>query len=339
MKRLKPLKGHRVLELCSLLPCPMLGLLLSDLGADVLKIEGTEGDPVRNVPPLAFGRGLMYHALNRGKTVRKLDLGKPGDRKQVLELVKDHDILLEGFRPGVLEGMDMGIHVLSAYNPDLLVIRMSALGQNQWTRPAHDLNLVGLSGVLGLNESLDPLPLQAADMSTAMLAAISTLAAIMEGQKGALDVPLVMGAHLAAFPVYARFTGPSDMRTDTRLLEGGYPFYRMYRTRDGRRVSVAAIEPKFVQRIIKITGLQRADQREMEQWFGAYTLQELIDVFSSTPACVEPVLYPWETVKHPVFKTMFAPLTERENTFLLPLTPFAGPEDVPKGTWVKERQS
>ena len=330
---LKPLQGRRVLELCGLLPCPLMGLLLSDLGAEALKIEGPKGDLVCKVPPFAFGKGLMYHALNRGKATLTLDLSRADGRKRILDLVKTHDILLEGFRPGVMEAMGIGPEVLARTNPDLLIVRMSAFGQDA-DRPAHDLNLVGITGALGISDSMAPLPLQVADMTSAVLGALSVLAAVMEGRRGIIDLPLIMGAHLASFPLYTRFTQPGDLNTENLLLEGGYPLYRMYRTMDGHRVSIAAIEPKFVQRVMAVTGIQNPETQELSTWFKSHKLDEIIQAFSNTPACVEPVLQPWEAANHPAMKAMFAPLTDGDRTFLLPLTPFADPKTVPDGPWV-----
>lgn len=328
------MKGRRILELCGLLPCPMMGLLLSDLGAKVLKVEGPKGDLVRKIPPFAFGQGLMYHALNRGKTRIILDLGQEKPRQQLIKLIKNHDILLEGFRPGIMEGLGLGPDELAKANPGLLIVRMSAFGQGSITRPAHDLNLLGISGALGLSDSLDPLPLQVADMTSATLGALSVLAALMEGRCGVIDLPLIMGAHLAGFPLYTRFTGPGDVRKENLLLEGGSPFYRMYKTRDNHRVSVAAIEPKFVQRVTDVTGNPNIGIQGLTRWFANRDLDEVIKSFSRAPACVEPVLQPWEAANHPAMNAMFATLRDGKRKFLLPLTPFTTPDNIPDGPWV-----
>jgi len=315
----------------------MMGLILSDLGADVLKIEGPQGDPVRGVPPFAFGQGLMYHALNRGKKTMTLDLGQTDDREHIIEAIRNTDIVLEGFRPGVLENMGIDPKGLTDIKPSLLFVRMSAFGQKAGDRPAHDLNLMGIAGALGMSDSLEPLPVQAADITSAVLGTLTVLAALMDGRGGELDIPLMAGAHMASFPLYTRFTGPDDTQEDNLLLEGGYPLYRMYETRGHKKVSVAAIEPKFVKRIAGVTGLKNLEEQKLGAWFAKRSLEDIIEAFSMSPACIEPVQAPWDAVHHSAMKAMFAPLSDGDKTYLLPVTPFASPEDIPaKGPWVRK---
>ena len=333
VKRLRPLKGRRVVELCGLLPCPMLGLLLSDLGAEVTKVEPPEGDPVRGVPPLAFGVGLMYHALNRGKRVVKLNIKQKAQRKSLIKTISSSDILMEGFRPGVMERLGLDPDYLTGLNPDLLIVRMSAFGQNLPDRPAHDLNLMALSGALGVQDGDQPLPVQAADMTTALIGAIAVLSALSQGITGVLDVPLFYGAHFIGFPVYTRFTKPKDLR-ENRLLEGGNPLYRLYSTGDQRRVSVAALEPGFVQQVMGVTGLKDVSEKALTSWFSARTLNEVIQAFSEKAACVEPVLMPWEVSEKGFSRPLFAPLSYQGSDFLLPITPFADQDRIPAGPWV-----
>jgi len=136
---------------------------------------------------------------------------------------------------------------------------------------------------------------------------------------------------IAAFPIYTRFPHPSQDEPSNRFLEGDSPLYSIYRTKDNKRVSLAAIEPHFVSVVLNRVG--GIDRNALSQWFGSKTLKEVLEAFSGFDACIEPVIPPWEAPLHLAFKPYFAPLNAPEGTFLLPVTPYA--TEIPKGCWVK----
>ena len=328
---LKPLKGKRILQLCSLLPCPFVGLILSDLGATVTKVEPPEGDFVRKVPPFAYNMGLLYHALNRGKRVVTADLRQEKDKVYIKELIAESDVVIGAFRGDFLEKQGFKIQDFLVNRPELIWVNMPAYpSDSQYkTKAAHDLNLMALSGAM--YEQKSPLPVQVADMSTAFVSVITIISALLQKRGGFFEVPLSMGAVMGAFPVYARFTSEQDFTSENRLIEGEFPFYNIYETADFRHISIAAIEPKFIKRIVAVTGGE-----DLKHWFKKRSLDEILQEFSENLDCIEPVIAPWQAHEHPAIRPLFATLeSERGIKYILPVTPFADPEEIPRsGPWV-----
>ena len=331
VETLKPLKGKRILQLCSLLPCPFVGLILSDLGATVTKVEPPSGDFVKKVPPFAYNMGLLYHALNRGKRVVTADLRQGKDKVLIQRLIAESDVVIGAFRGDFFKDKGFKIDDFLVKKPELIWVNMPAYPSNSKykTRAAHDLNLMALSGAM--YEQRRPLPVQVADMSTAFVAVITILSALLQKTGGFFEIPLSMGAVMGSFPIYARFTSKQDFTSENRLIEGGSPFYNIYETADSKRISIAAIEPKFIKRIVSVT---RGE--ELKQWFKKRSLEEILQEFSESLDCIEPVIAPWQTHEHPAIKGLFATLeSEKGIKYILPITPFADPKDIPEsGPWV-----
>jgi len=334
----KPLRGIRVLDLTMNLPGPLATLILSDLGAQVVKVEAPpHGDPLRAAPPLVGGTSALFHCLNRGKRFVALDLKNPRQREVFRALLARSDCLVEGFRPGVLPRLGLDPERLSAENPHLIVARLSGYGTGgpYRDRAGHDVNFLGLSGILDGQRDPDPLPIQVADVGGALLAAVSILAALLEpGPRPGriLDIPLLDAALLFAMPAHAREAAGDDPCPGRGFLEGGLPTYRLYRDADRRWVSVAALEPRFSE---QLAGL-----------FGSLDLDALCAGFSRLPRgrlfeqeplapCVEPVLSFSEAREHPAVRarSLFRIMKTGDQAIPLPVTPFAREDPVPDGPW------
>ena len=314
---MKPLAGVRVIEFDGLGPVTFAGLLLADWGAEVLRLTRSA-----DAPAAAFEEvgGALLH---RGRAAVPVDLKTPADRDRVLDLAARADIVIEGFRPGVLERLGCGPDALQARNPRLVVGRITGWGQTGplSSQVGHDLNYIGLSGVLHAMGEADrppapPLNLVGDYGGGAMLLAAGVLAALVEaratGRGRVVDAAMTDGTALLGGLFQAlRARGLwSDQRGDN-LLDGGAPFYRCYACRDGRFVAVGALEPRFYAALL--AGLEIAPEAapqydrsrwpEMTQMFAQQFERRDRDDwcarFSGSEACVTPVLSLSEAPRHP----------------------------------------
>jgi alpha-methylacyl-CoA racemase len=268
MSRL-PLEGVRVLDLSRLLPGGFCSLLLADFGADVLKVEDTGmGDYIRWSPPFYDGahdsaKSALFLSLNRNKRSIRLDLKSDGGRDALLRLVRDHDVVLESFRPGVLDRLGVGYERMREENPGIVYCAISGYGQEGSKRDAsgHDMNYLGLLGLLGLTGEAGGPPVQAAGQIAdlgggALMAAFGVLAALRErdgGPDGApgsglgqfVDVSMFDGALSWLAMVAASYFADGQVpRRGDLPLAGALICYRPYECSDGW-VSLGALEPKF----------------------------------------------------------------------------------------------
>ncbi len=239
------LEGVRVLDFTSRLPGPLAGLLLSEAGAEVVKIEPPAGDPLCSSIPGWPDAPATYAQLNRGKRVMRLDLKNASGRAQLEPLLRRCDVLLEGFRPGVMARLGLDYATLAAAHPRLIYCSLSGYGQSgaESQRAGHDLSYLAGSGVLSLlatrsGEPVVPGVLLADIAAGSYPAFMNVLLALLErartGRGTHLDV--AMARNLEPFALGARAG---------TLFTGGSPRYRTYRTRDGRALAVAALEPNF----------------------------------------------------------------------------------------------
>ncbi len=257
-----PLEGLKVLDLSRLLPGGFCTLLLADFGADVIKVEDTgTGDYLRWSPPHYEGAdrtagGALFLALNRGKRSIRLDLKTDRGKDVLLRLAGDADVLLESFRPGVLDRLGVGYERLRERNPRLIYCAITGYGQDgpNRDRSGHDMNYLGLNGLLGLTGDADGPPVQAAGQIAdlgggALMAAIGVLIALRErersGEGQLVDCSMFDGslAWLAMVAAEALASGQAPSR-GSLALAGGLTCYRPYRCADGY-VTLAALEPKF----------------------------------------------------------------------------------------------
>jgi alpha-methylacyl-CoA racemase len=274
-----PLEGLRVLDLTRLLPGGFCTLLFADLGAEVLKVEDTGmGDYVRWAPPYFDGaedsaKSALYLSLNRGKRSIRLNLKEERGREVLLRLVRDHDVLVEGNRPGVMDRLGVGYERLAQENPALVYCAITGYGQDgpYRDRSGHDMNYLGLIGLLGLTGEAGGPPVQSggqiADIGGGgLMAAFAILAALRErdrsGKGQLVDVSMADGALSWLAMVAARYfaEGVAPKRGDLELA-GRLICYRPYACSDGW-VTLGALEPKFWQAWCR--GVGREDLIEMQ---------------------------------------------------------------------------
>ncbi|MDO9074027.1 MAG: CaiB/BaiF CoA-transferase family protein [Rubrivivax sp.] len=267
-----PLQGLRIIELASIGPVPLCGMLLADLGADVVRIDRTE----------ASGLGVAMaprHDVNaRGRRSVALDLKTAAGRDAALRLIATADVLLEGLRPGATEKLGLGPADCHARNPRLVYGRMTGFGQTGPLASAagHDLNYIALSGALHAiggagGKPVPPLNLVGDYGGGALYLAFGVMAAIFErqhsGRGQVVDAAMVDGAASLASIFYGlHASGNWDGPRGENLLDGGAPFYDSYQTADGRWVSLAALEPKFFTQLAQALGLEpRFVQRQYDR--------------------------------------------------------------------------
>lgn len=302
-----PLRGVRVVEMASLAPGPFAGLMLSDLGADVVRVDRMEG----------LGQGSSTAVLGRGRRSVAVDLKQPAGPDVVLRLVQRADILIEGFRPQVMERLGLGPDRCLAVNPSLVYGRMTGYGQDGPMAGAagHDINYISVGGALGRigragHPPTPPLNLVGDFGGGGMLLAFGLVCGLLEaratGRGQVIDAAMVDGSALLMAPFFAGLTGGGDGRPYERgstMLDSGAPFYDAYETADGRWLSVGAIEPKFYAALLAGMGLadlDPQDQMDQDQWpktkeifrsvFLTRTRDDWCTIFEGTDACVTPVL-------------------------------------------------
>src|SRR2546423_9762672 len=313
-----PLADLRVLDLSRLLPGGFCSLLLADLGAEVLKVEDTGmGDYVRWAPPYYEGaeesaKSALFLALNRNKRSIRVNLKDEGGRDVLLRLAREYDVLLESFRPGVLDRLGVGYERLREENPGLVYCAISGYGQDgpYRDRSGHDMNYLGLIGLLGLTGDRGGPPVQAAGQIAdigggALMAAFGILAALRErdrsGEGQFVDVSMADGSLSWLAMVAARYfcEGPTPHRGDPELA-GSLVCYRPYECADGW-VTLGALEPKFWRNWCVGVGREDLVEKEFEEpgseahaqaaeGFKRRTRDEWQAFASEHDCCLEPVL-------------------------------------------------
>jgi alpha-methylacyl-CoA racemase len=314
-----PLSGIKVLEFQGIGPGPFAAMILSDFGADVVRIDRSKnvigGDP--EAPPA--------DVLSRGRRSIGIDLKSPDGVEAVLSLVEQADVVVEGFRPGVMERLGLGPDVCLGRNPRLVYGRMTGWGQEGPYAPAagHDINYIALAGALEPigrkgQPPLPPLNLVGDFGGGGMLLALGVCAALTEratsGEGQVVDAAMVDGAALLMTFIHAMTAmGVWGPERGTNMLDTGAHFYDVYETADGKYVSIGSIEPQFYAELLKLTGLEGQDdlpyQHDRAQWpamkerlaaiFKAKTRDEWCEIMEHTDVCFAPVLTPAEAPQHP----------------------------------------
>ncbi len=319
-----PLHGVRVVEMAGIGPGPMCGMLLADLGAEVVLVERARANPNAAGPfdSATLGDAALF---NRGKRSLAIDLKSPQAAGVVLDLVASADLLIEGFRPGVMERLGLGPEACRARNPALVYGRMTGWGQHGplAQRAGHDLNFIALSGALhhGGNPDQPPAapPTLVGDVGGGtLLLAVGLLSALhhakSSGQGQVVDAAISDGS--AWMTGLLRSFHAAGVWATTRgenLLDGAAPWYGVYACADGRHVSIGALEPNFYRELLARLGLDDdpgfADQYDRANWpaqrarltelFRSRTRQAWCEVFEGSDACFAPVLDFDEAPAHP----------------------------------------
>ena len=298
-----PLDGIRVIELAAIGPAPFAGMLLADMGADVVRVDRADASRPKDDRP---SRDL----LRRGRRSIGIDVKSSRGSELVLRLVERSDVLLEGFRPGVAERIGIGPEVCLARNPGLVYGRMTGWGQVGPLAQAagHDINFIAVAGTLDLLGRADCPPTPPANLlgdfgGGGMLLAYGVVCALLErgrsGRGQIVDAAMVDGAALLATFFCGLQLGPRG----TNLLDTGAPFYDVYECADGGWIAIGALEPQFYGRlreILALTGDHWSSQMDRNNWsrqrqdlteaFRTRTRDEWCAVFDGNDACVAPVL-------------------------------------------------
>lgn len=311
-----PLKGLQIIEIAGLGPSPFAGMMLADMGADVIRVERPGGG--------YFAMDPAFDFLNRGKRCIAVDLKNPKGVDIVKQLVSKADAFTEGFRPGVAERLGLGPEVLTALNPKLVYGRMTGWGQTGPMAHAvgHDINYISLTGALhaiGEQGGKPQIPLNVmGDFGGGgMLFAFGLVSALLEAQKTGqgqvVDAAMVDGvAAMMAMTYSAHQIGFWSDERGTNMADSGAHFYNTYACADGEYISVGAIEAQFYAVLLQGLGLNAADlpeQMDQGQWpamketftriFLGKTRAQWEAVFAGTNACVTPVLKMSEVAAHP----------------------------------------
>lgn len=262
------LDGIRVVDLSQFLPGPMLTGMMADQGASVIKVEPPVGDPARAMGPFEAGHGVWFRNLNRGKTSIALDLKSDAGKAALWDMLATADVVIEGFRPGVIGRLGFGYGAVSARHPGIVYCSISAFGQTGplADHPAHDMGVQAESGLLSLNDGPDGTPVvpgvPAADMAAGLTGLAAVLMALIgKARTGVGDyIDISMLASLAPWSVHiagnALAGGPSPRSAEQRSL-GGAAFYNVYACADGRHIVLCGREAKFAQNLL--TALDRPD--------------------------------------------------------------------------------
>jgi crotonobetainyl-CoA:carnitine CoA-transferase CaiB-like acyl-CoA transferase len=319
------LQGIKVVDLSSFLPGPHLTMMMADHGAEVIKIEqpGT-GDATRSIGQKQNGHTVYFRNANRGKKSVALDLKMPADREALLTLLKDADVLLETFRPGVAKRLGLDYATVRKVAPQIVYCSISAFGQDGPMRdqPAHDLSVLALSGALSLTGDQERGPLlpsiPAADMASSLMALSGILMALLRAKQTGQGDYIDISMHDCLVSWMAHLTGSLfahdelPVPQNERLL-GGAALYGIYRTKDGRFLTLGGSEIKFAENLL--TALNRPDLIEaahkpagaaqkpvrefLEATFASQPLAHWIEWFKGKDVCWGPVLDLREGLNHP----------------------------------------
>lgn len=308
------LSGIKVVDLTQFLPGPMMTMMMADQGAEVIKIEPLVGDPARDQAPFEAGQSIWFRNLNRGKSSVALDLKSASGKLALWALIDQADVVVEGFRPGVIDRLGFGYAAVAARNPRAVFCSISAFGQTGPLahHPAHDMAVQALAGFLSVNDGPDGTPVvpgvPSADMAAGLTALSAVLMALIGREKtgrgdyvdiGMYDAMLPWCAHIAGDAI----AGGAPPRSSAQRSLGGAAFYQIYRTAEGRHIALGGRELKFVANLL--TALDRVDLISIAEapageqgtlidflrdTFSLRTRDEWVDWFADKDVAFAPVL-------------------------------------------------
>jgi len=300
-----PLAGVRVIEIASLGPGPFAAMLLADMGADVVRIDR---------PGSVDADAARRNVVNRGRRSIVVDLRDHGGAEVVLRLVEQSDVLIEGFRPGVVERLGIGPSDCFDRNPGIVYARMTGWGQEGplAERAGHDLDYIAVTGLLwGTGRPPDrpvpPLNIYGDYAGGSLFLVYGIMCALWESQKSGrgqvVDAAMVDGAAVLSTPITAlRATGRWQDARGMNVLDTGYPHYEVYECADGRYIAVAALEPQFYRTLVEVTGFEEPSEDRLDpttfderkrHWaalFATRSREEWDRILGDTDACAAPVL-------------------------------------------------
>jgi alpha-methylacyl-CoA racemase len=316
-----PLQGLRIIELVGLGPAPFAGMMLADMGAEVLRVDRAEAARAGGGPP------LHDVVLGRGRQSVGIDLKRPDGREVALRLVERADGFIEGFRPGVTERLGLGPDDCLARNPRLVYGRMTGWGQHgpNASMAGHDINYIALSGTLSMigragGAPVPPLNLIGDFGGGGMLLAFGLVCGLLEakrsGQGQVIDAAMVDGSALLAAMIYGYRAAGQWRERGSNFLDTGAWWYEVYETADDAYISFGAIEPQFLGEMLRITGFGAdhdgepgpdaqdrtawpATKRQLAALVKTRTRAEWCELLDGSDACFAPVLTPDEAVAHP----------------------------------------
>ena len=312
-----PLSGKRIIEIAGIGPGPFCAMLLSDLGAEVIRVDraSTVADELPDLPSLDL--------LNRGRRSIGIDLKDPEGIETVLKLIESSDALIEGFRPGVAERLGIGPEDCLTRNPKLIYGRMTGWGQygSYSSMAGHDINYIALSGVLGMIGRKDEKPVPPVNLigdfgGGGMILALGVCAALVEvassGKGQVIDAAMTDGSALLATMVHSFKAMGIWGDRGTNLLDTGAPFYDVFECSDGKFISIGSIEPQFYSELLRITGLDQQEnpkQMDRQSWdemkskiasaIKSKSREEWENLMEGTDVCFAPVLTIDEAYDHP----------------------------------------
>jgi crotonobetainyl-CoA:carnitine CoA-transferase CaiB-like acyl-CoA transferase len=311
---MKPLSGVRVLDMTRLLPGPYCTMILADFGAEVIKVEPPgEGDYARWYPPLRAGMGYRHIILNRNKKSITLNLKSEEGRNIFYKLAENADVIVESFRPGVTTRLGVGYEKIKEINPRIVYCSITGFGQTgpYKMEAGHDINYISLAGITSMTGERKGMPhipgVQIADIAVGgVMSATGILLALCGREKSGKGQYVDMSMHDGAVamlpsPASFYFGGGWVPRRGESRLSGGLPQYNIYETRDGRHLSVGALEKKFWANLCRVIGHPELvddidDEQKHENLFKVLksafaekTLDEWVEAFDGQDACVTPV--------------------------------------------------
>lgn len=319
-----PLTSLKILDFSTLLPGPFATMLLGDMGADIIRIEApNRPDILRETPPMAGKHSAAHATLNRNKRSLALNLKHPHARVLIQKLVQTHDIVVEQFRPGVMDRLGIGYTALKQANPQLIYCAITGYGQTGpfRDRAGHDNNYLALSGLMSHSGRMDTGPFpqgtQIADIGGGSFgAAVAILGAVIHrlhtGEGQFLDVSMLDGAIAWNALAGANYLGGGELPSYESWMLNGGTHYGYYRTADGRYLSVSALEPQFWEGFCRAIGrpdliprythagpAMRQVRDEIAAVILTKTVAEWMAIFDPLDVCVEPVLNLAEMTEHP----------------------------------------
>jgi crotonobetainyl-CoA:carnitine CoA-transferase CaiB-like acyl-CoA transferase len=318
------LAGVKVVELSQFLPGPHLTMMMADHGAEVVKVEPFSGEPARELGLFEGGQSVWFRNSHRGKKSLRLNLKAPEGREILHRLCADADVLVESFRPGVVDRLGVGYEAVSARAPQIIYASLSAFGQSgrYRDRAAHDMAMEAMAGVLDLNRGRDDRPtspaIPAADMAGSLMALSGILMALVRqrqtGQGDYLDISM----HDCLLAWTPNVIGPVFAEDRDHVVRharnwGGAAFYMIYDTADGKQVVLAGVEHKFCENFLGKAGrpdlipliheapgpVQDPVKAFLAEWFGARTQEDALAWLSEIDVCYAPVRTLKESIHDP----------------------------------------